>query len=156
LHAAAASFDGARAEPAMGDAAFNRELGFKINREIWNERRFDRIAQYFAEDFVADYSPYAVRRGRDELRAMVERAHATFENFREEVKAVIADEHRVVVHFTIKGRQVGAWGVVPPTGKEVAFDEIVIMTVENRKVVHQVGVVDNLLALRQLGIIPGP
>jgi len=140
----------------MDRAAFNRELGFKINREIWNERRLERIPEYFAEDFVADYSPYAVRRGHDELRAMVERAHATFENFREDVKTVVADEHRVVVHFTIRGRQVGAWGPVPPTGKEVEHDEIVIMTVENGKVVHQIGIVDNLRALRQLGVIPTP
>jgi steroid delta-isomerase-like uncharacterized protein len=140
----------------MNRAAFNRELGLKINREIWNERRFEQIPEYFAEDFVADYSPYAVRRGRDAVRAMVERAHATFENFREEVKTVVADESRVVIHFTIKGRQVGAWGVVPPTGKEIEHDEIVIMTVENGKVIHQVGIVDNLRALRQLGIIPVP
>lgn len=140
----------------MDRAAFNRELGLKINREIWNERRLERIPEYFAEDFVADYSPYAVRRGRDAVRTMVERAHATFENFREEVKTVVADESRVVIHFTIKGRQVGAWGVVQPTGKEVEHDEIVIMTIKNGRVVHQVGIVDNLRALRQLGIIPTP
>ena len=142
------------ATPIADRAAFNRELGLKINREIWNERRVERIPDYFAEEFVADYSPYGIRRGRDELRAMVERAHATFENFREDVKTVMADEHRVVIHFTISGRQVGAWGPVPATGRSVEHDEIVIMTIANGKVVHQVGIVDNLHALRQLGVIP--
>lgn len=140
----------------MDCTAFNRELGLKINREIWNGRRFDLIPECFAENFIADYTPYAVRRGRDEVQAMVERAHATFENFREEVRTVVADENAVVIHFTIKGRQIGPWGIVPPTGKEVAFDEIVIMTVENGKVVHQIGVVDNLRGLQQVGVIPAP
>lgn len=140
----------------MDRAAAHRELGLRINRDIWNERRFERIPDYFAEEFVADYSPHALHRGRDAIRAMVERAHATFEGFREEVKTIVADENAVVVHFTIRGRQVGVWGVVPATGKEVAFDEIVIMTIEDGKVVHQVGVVDNLRGLQQIGLLPAP
>jgi predicted ester cyclase len=135
-------------------AAFNRELGLKINREIWNGRRFDKIPEYFAEDFVMDYSPSFVRRGRDQVREAVERSHAAFEGFREEVKTVVADDERVVLHFTIKGRHTGAWGPLPATGEEVAFDEIVIMTVCDGKVVHQVGVIDNLTGLRQVGVIP--
>jgi len=140
----------------LSRAHVHRELGLRINREIWNERRFERIPAYFSEDFVADYSPYAIHRGHAALRAMVERAHATFEGFREEVRTVVADESSVVVHFTIRGRQVGPWGPVPPTGREVAFDEIVIMTIVDGRVVHQVGVVDNLRGLQQLGVLPGP
>jgi hypothetical protein len=30
-------------------ATFNRELGLKINREIWNGRQLDKIAEYYAE-----------------------------------------------------------------------------------------------------------
>jgi predicted ester cyclase len=137
-------------------AAFNRELGLKINREIWNQRQFEKIPEYFAEEFISEYSPNPPRRGLRELREAVERSHATFEGFREEVRQVVADDERVVIHFTIKGVQKGPWGPVPPTGKEVAFDEIVIMTVRNRKVVHQVGVIDNLTGLRQVGVLPSP
>jgi predicted ester cyclase len=34
--------------------------------------------------------------------------------------------------------------------------EIVILHMRDRKVIHQRGVVDNLSALRQLGVIPSP
>jgi hypothetical protein len=47
----------------MTAAAFNRELGLKINREVWNGRQLDKIAEYFAEDFVADYSHRPVGTG---------------------------------------------------------------------------------------------
>lgn len=140
----------------MSKAAFNRELGLRINREIWNECRFEKIAEYFAEGFVADYSPHFVREGRDRLEEAVRRAHATFEGFREEIETIVADDERVVIHFTIKGRHTGPWGPLPPTGKEVAFAEIVIMTVCDGKVVHQVGVIDNLTGLRQVGVLPAP
>jgi predicted ester cyclase len=138
----------------MTVAAFNRELGLKINREIWNGRRFEKVPEYFAEEFVSDYSPAFVRRGRHHIQEAVERAHATFEGFREEIKTIVADDERVVIHFTIKGRHTGQWGPLPATGKEVAFDEIVIMTVQNGKVVHQAGVIDNVTGLRQVGVLP--
>jgi predicted ester cyclase len=43
---------------------------------------------------------------------------------------------------------------VPATGRSVAFDEIVIMTVRDSKVVHQTGVIDNVTGLRQVGVLP--
>ena len=135
-------------------AAFNRELGLKINREVWNGRQFDRIPEYFAEEFVSDYSPSFVRHGRQHVQEAVERSHRAFEGFREEIKTIVADDERVVVHFTITGRHTGPWGPLAPTGKPVAFDEIVIMTVRDGKVVRQVGVIDNLSGLRQVGAFP--
>ena len=133
---------------------FNRRLGLKINREIWNEGRVDRIPLYFSEDFVSDRGPYGVVRGLDNLRLAVERSHRTFEGFAEEVHTVVADDQHVVIHFTIKGRQVAPWGPIPPTGREVAMDEIVIMTVRDSKIVRLVGIVDNLTGLRQVGVLP--
>lgn len=141
----------------MANAAdFNCELARNINRDIWNEQRFDKLADYFSDDFVMDYTPHFVRRGREELRAAVERSHQAFECFREEIKTVVADHERVVVHFTVTGRHTGQWGPLPPTGRAVAFDEIVIMTVRQGKVVHQTGVIDNITGLRQVGVLPAP
>jgi hypothetical protein len=76
-------------------AAFNRDLGLRINREIWNGRVFDKIPEYFAEEFVSDYSPNFARHGRHQIQEAVERAHATFEGFREEIKTIVADDERV-------------------------------------------------------------
>jgi predicted ester cyclase len=90
----------------------------------------------------------------DDLRLAVERSHQTFEGFAEEIHTVVADDQHVVVHFTIKGRHVAPWGPILPTGREVAMDEIVIMTVRDGKVVRLVGIVDNLTGLRQVGVIP--
>lgn len=139
----------------MSDAArSNRELGLKINQEIWNERRLERVDTYFTDDFVADRTPYGVIKGRDELRASVDRSFATFSGFREEVKAIVADAERVVVHFTITGVHTGPWGPIPATGKPVAFDEVVIMEVRDGKVCRLTGVIDNLTGLKQIGVIP--
>ena len=134
----------------------NKALGLRINSEIWNKQRFELIPECYTEDFVADYSPRVVRKGRDQVEQMVKSAHSTFAGFTETVHDVIADDERIVLHFTISGVQVGDWGPIRATNKKVKYDEIIIMKVRNGKVYHQVGVTDALLALHQLGRIPDP
>lgn len=134
----------------------NRKLGIRINTEIWNNQRFDLIPECFTEDFVADYSPRVVRKGRDQIEEMVKSSHAAFEGFTETIRNVVADDENVVIHFTITGTHVGDWGPIPATHRKVRHDEIVIMKVRDGKVCHQVGVVDVLLALQQIGRLPDP
>ena len=140
----------------MTSSSDNRELGIRINKEIWNGKQFEKIVDYFTEDFVADYSPRIVREGRSQIEEMVTRAHLTFEGFKEEIKHVVADESFVVVHFTISGKQIGDWGGIPATNKLVKYDEIVIMQVRDGKVCRQIGISDSLLAFQQLGLFPDP
>ncbi|NOX49259.1 MAG: ester cyclase [Gammaproteobacteria bacterium] len=135
---------------------YNKKLGLLINRDIWNDKKFEKIPDYFTEDFVADYSPRVIRNGRNQIEQMVLSAHATFEGFRETVHHVVADETQVVLHFTITGRQIKDWGPVTATNKLVKYDEIVIMQIRDGRVCRQIGVADTLLALQQLGRIPDP
>ena len=84
----------------------NRKLGLAINQDIWNEKKFEKIPEYYTEDFISDYSPFIVRKGRDQIINAVNSAHDTFEDFKESVHRVIADDNHIVLHFTITGRQV--------------------------------------------------
>ena len=45
---------------------------------------------------------------------------------------------------------------LPPTGKKVRYEEMLILRIRNGQVVWQRGIADNLNALRQLGVIPMP
>jgi len=134
----------------------NRELGLLINREIWNNQRFELIPECFTEDFVADYSPRVVREGREQIEEMVRSAHARFQGFKETIRNIVTDNESIVLHFTITGKHVRDWGPIPASGRDVKHDEIVIMKVRDGKVYHQVGVIDALLALHQIGSIPDP
>jgi len=133
-----------------------QEAGREITDIIWNGRGVDRIPEFYAPDFVADYRPFALREGYEGLRAMVEGAWTAFPDYHEEVHELIAEGDRVVLHLTISGTQKGQWGPLPATGKRAEFDEIVILQIRDGKVLRQRGVVDNLSALRQLGVVPTP
>ena len=134
----------------------NKRLVREITDVIWNGRDLDRIAEFYAPDFVGDYRPYALREGHAGVRAMVEGAWTAFPDYHEEVHELIAEGDRVVIHLTISGTQQCQWGPLPATGKRAAFDEIVILQIRDGKVLRQRGIVDNLSALRQLGAVPTP
>jgi predicted ester cyclase len=135
----------------------NKRLVREITEVVWNRCGLDRIPEFYAPDFVADYRPYApLREGHEGIRGMVERAWAAFPDYHEELHELVAEGDRVVARFTISGTQEGHWGLLPPTGRRVKFEEIVILEIRDGKIHGQHGVVDNLSALRQLGVLPSP
>lgn len=142
----------------MSTTEANRRVVRRLFDDLWNGRNLDVIPELYSEQFVADYRPYApLREGHDAVRAMVEAAFATFSDYHEELLGMCAEGDTVVVHLRISGVQTGAWGVLPPTGRRLEFEEMVWLTFDDDgRVVHQRGLVDNLLGLRQAGVIPGP
>jgi predicted ester cyclase len=125
--------------------------------EVWNTGNLDAIEELYAAHYVADYRPYApLRHSYDAIKGMVQRAHVAFPDYHEELEEMIAEGDKVVVRLTITGTQLGQWGPLPPTGKPVRFEEIVILRFVDGKVVEQHGLPDNLAALRQLGVVPTP
>lgn len=139
------------------DAERNRAVVVALTEAVWNQRDLERIPEFYSPSYVVDYRPYAPpREGHDAIRGMVERAWAAFPDYHEEIRDLIADETRVAVRFTVSGTQSGQWGVLPPTGKRVEFDEVALLELENGQVIRQSGVTDNLTALRQLGVLPSP
>jgi predicted ester cyclase len=133
----------------------NKALVREITEVIWNQKRLERIPEFYSPEYVADYRPYSPeRKGLEAIKGMVERAHASFPDYHEELRELIAEGDLVAVGITISGTQQGEWGGLPPTGKRVEINEIVILEIKDGKVVRQRGVADNLTALRQLGVIP--
>jgi predicted ester cyclase len=135
----------------------NKAVVRELTEYVWNRHGLDRIPEFYAPAYIADYRPFApLQEGHAAIRGMVERAWAAFPDYHEELHELIAEGPLVVAYFTISGTQSGRWGVLPATGKRVQFDELVILELRDGKVVKQRGVADNLTALRQLGVVPTP
>ena len=135
-----------------------RRVVHRLFDDVWNGRDFAAIPDLYSVDFVADYRPYApLRRGHDGVRAMVEGALSTFPDYHEELLGLVVERPTVAVHLRITGTQTGPWGPLPPTGRTFVFEEMLWLTFDgDGRVVHQRGIVDNLLALRQAGVMPTP
>ena len=141
---------------AQSEPERNKAVVRELTEAIWNRCALERIPEFYSPDYVADYRPLApLREGHAGIRGMVERAWAAFSDYHEELGLLVAEGSIVVARFTITGCQTGEWGLLPPTGREVSFDEVVFLELEDGLVIRQRGISDNLTALRQLGALPG-
>ena len=81
----------------------------------------------------------------------------TMPDLHEELLGMVAEGDVVAVHLRISGNQLGDWGPLPPTGKRLEFEEMLMLTFnDSGQVRHQRGIVDNLAGLRQAGVMPTP
>ena len=132
---------------------------WRLFDEIWNGRRFESIPELYAEDYVADYRPYGpLRHGHEGIRQMVEGAYATFPDFHEELLDMVVDGSRAAIPPPGLGhavRHVGTARAHRPASRVRGDD---LPHVRRRRPCERAerGVVDNLHALRQAGVVPGP
>ena len=138
--------------------ARHRAVVHRLFDEVWNGRRLDVIDELYSPALVFDYRPYGpLRHGRESVRDAVERAWVAFPDYHEELLSMVAEGWRVAVYLRTTGTQLGQWGPLAPTGKRLEFEEMILLTFDSSgRVVHQRGIVDNLNALRQAGVIPTP
>jgi predicted ester cyclase len=70
------------------------------------------------------------------------------------IEDIVAEGDKVVVRFTIRGTQQGAFAGMPPTSKPVAMTGISIIRIVGGKFEEEWENADSLGMLQQLGAIP--
>ena len=79
-----------------------------------------------------------------------------FSDFRHEIKDQIIQGDLVVTRVIGFGKHTGEFMGVPPTGKDIQMEGIVIHRVKDGKMVEHWAQVDGLGMLVQLGVLPPP
>ena len=134
----------------------NKALVRRVFEEIYNQGRYEAADELIATDYLSHQGAGSEIVGAEGVKNSARQQRATFPDLHSFVDDLVAEGDKVVVRFTITGTQLGQWGPLPPTGKPVRFEEIVILRFVDGKVVEQRGLCDNLAALRQLGVVPTP
>jgi predicted ester cyclase len=80
----------------------------------------------------------------------VEQAFPMYELIPEEI---MVDGNRVMVRARFRGVQHGTYGTIPPSGKEVSLDVILLYTLANGKITEHTVTYDNESMLKQLGAL---
>lgn len=119
-------------------ASVNKERVCAMLDEVWNDRRSDRLAEFWA----------------DETRSEAERLHemlfAGFSDLSVRVDDMIAEDDRVVVRLWFTGTHDGTFQGVAATGREVAFGAIRIYRLINGKVAQTWAYQDAVGLMQQL------
>jgi len=135
-------------------------------REVWTEGRLDRIAHYYADDFVCAQprpslnwtdSPSITWNGPAGVRAAVEAVRSVFPDYSETPELVIASSDMVAMRMINRGTHTGrALGSMPATGRAFEVVDTMFVRVANEKIVEQWGLFDEFGVAIQLGLIEPP
>ena len=116
---------------------------------IWSDGDTDRVAEFYAEDFVADYPLTDWGQGLPGVAALARQVRLDLPGYTEHIEELIEAGDEVVVRLTITGRN-------PKTQEPVSFRDVTMLTVKGGKITRQRGLTDHLSLFQQLGIIKLP
>ena len=109
--------------------------------EAINEGNLDIVDELF--------SPMLARPAKRSFTAF----RTAFPDWRMEIAELVAEGNTVVGRFRCSGTNQGEYKGMPPTGKRMEVDEVYFLRVEGGKFVDFWGLEDDLLRLRQLGLL---
>ena len=90
----------------------------------------------------------------DALKQHIAMFEAAFPHYELIAENMIAEGDKVAVHARFQGTQTGAFGDVPPTGKQVSQPFMITYRIANGKIVEHWMNFDQLALMQQLGVIP--
>jgi steroid delta-isomerase-like uncharacterized protein len=126
----------------------NKSLIRFVIEEVFNCRRKDLVEAFYAPDCEGN-CPDGPFCGREGIHRLLENYHAAFADFQLQINYILAEDDRVVVHYTFVGTNTGSRAGFPPTGNLVRVPGVIVSRIENGWITEQSIVWDNLGPRRQ-------
>jgi steroid delta-isomerase-like uncharacterized protein len=119
--------------------------------EVQNKGHFDVFEELFADDFV-DHTPQPdTTPDKAGVRKLYSYIRAAFPDFHAEIHWQLADGDRVTTHKTYYGTHEGYFLGVAPTHRQIHFETVDVMRVQNGKITDHWGVGNLLSLMKQIG-----
>lgn len=131
----------------------NKELLRKAVEEVWNKGNFDNMKDMVSDDFVIHF-PREEIRGVENIKEFYTELRKAFPDINFTIVDQVAEENKVVTHWTATGTHKGEFNGIPATGQKVKFSAIDIDKISNGKFVECWSNMDELGLMQQLGVIP--
>jgi len=126
-------------------------------REFWSflgQRNLDAAEDYIAADYKYHGPGGIEASGVGGFKEMLSVYFAAFSDLSFTVHEIICEGNRAVSRFIAKGTHDGDLMGLPPTGKEICFDGMVIARIVDGKIVEEWEVLDELSMMQKLGALP--
>jgi steroid delta-isomerase-like uncharacterized protein len=129
-----------------------RRLNEELSSSDWEliSKTIDELVE--PDALVRAPTPPGVR-GAQALKHVFGMLHRTFPDLRITVDDVIAEGDKVVSRNTVTGTHQGEYMGIPPTGKSITYNEIVVLRFDDGRIAETWGVVDVLSQMKQLGLV---
>jgi steroid delta-isomerase-like uncharacterized protein len=134
------------------------KAAFRRFHDAANSGDAELLAKTIDEMFMPDVilrTPLPVQAtGAQAIKEVFARLHRAFPDLHVTVEDLIEEGDKVVGRNSVRGTHQGEYMGLPPTGKPVSYNEIIIFRFADGRVAETWGVVDVLAQLRQLGAFP--
>jgi len=130
----------------------NRAAVARLYQECINQGRLEAVDQIISPEFVATGPSGGT--GPDGYRATVKHLLAGFPDVQFTVHNLVAENDHVAVYWTWDGTHRGPFAGVPPTGKRVHQEGMVLYRFESGKVAEAKVLFDRLGVFQQLSAFP--
>jgi steroid delta-isomerase-like uncharacterized protein len=144
----------------MTTPAENKAVVRRYYEEAFNEGRTELLDELVAET-VVNHDPVSDETltpeeatGFEGFVRHVEAAREAFPDATVTIEEMIAEGDAVVARFTFEGTNEGPFAGFEPTGKRVTGTNMVLVRLEDGKIVERREESDDLAFLQQLGILP--
>jgi steroid delta-isomerase-like uncharacterized protein len=116
---------------------------------------YEAMTKYVAEDIVNhDPPPGQSGRGLKAVQDGIRMLHSSFSDYRVAIKDLVAEGDKVAVLFTTSGRHTGPFLGSQPTGKEMSVESLMLVRIEDDKIVERWAQIDMQAMIDQLGLQP--
>ena len=125
--------------------------------EVWNQGREATIDELFPAEGVAHGlgDSESDVHGPTEFKPFAANIRESIPNTQIRVEDIISEGDRVAVRVTLEGTHTGNGLGVPPTGRKVSIQGIIILRMVDGQIVEAWNSYDQLGLLRQIGALPG-
>lgn len=133
----------------------NKELIRNAVDQIWNKGNYDMLKEMVTDDFVIHFPrPGEEIRGPENVKHFYADLRNAFPDIHFTIVAQVAEDNKIVTHWSATGTHNGEFKGIPATGKKVNFSAIDIDKIVNGKFTECWTNVDELGLMQQLGVIP--
>ncbi len=133
----------------------NKELVLGFYKDILNDKKLDKLKDYFTED-VVDHDPMMGDLvGLAKVRESMTDFLKGFPDLKVEVLRSAAEGDLVFVHIRMTGTNSGAMMGMPATGKKIDVNAIDIIRVKDGKCAEHWMETNSIAMMQQLGLMQG-
>ncbi|AHM62726.1 cyclase [Flammeovirgaceae bacterium 311] len=117
-----------------------------------------KLIQEYAEAISKDKSDAILDKymNDDELKGHIIIFETGLPNYQLVAKDIVAEGNKVVVRGTVEGEHKGDLFGVPPTGKKVKVDGLIMYELADNKIVNHWMQFDTVALMQQIGAMPVP
>ena len=122
--------------------------------DIWNSGSLSRVDEVLSTTFVR-HGPTSLEgdiSGRDGFKQLVTMYRTAFPDLQVPVEQQVVEGNVVVTRWTARGTHGGDLRGIPPSGKPIAVQGVLIDRVENGQIQEEWAVYDSLGLMQQVGV----